>query len=197
MKTTWQLLYQHNLKHWQDPALQLINQKSEHVLRCWVGEISTQLLLMALGMNRHQLKPGHKQCLQLNKHQTQQFLMAACFHYQACLHQYQVLKDLRTQELDHATGLADILLYIRMSDQHPSSKQLAKAMNQTAPQVVGLKQQLKHLEHHQLIQKLTHKGLVFFDKNPLPHKHLFDPDQQVIIDYQRHLDTTGYEPLAY
>ncbi len=195
MKTTWQLQYHHNLNHLQEPGLQLVNQKNQHILRCWIGELSTQLLIMAMHMNRHFPEPGKNQCLQLNKHQTQQFLMAACFHYQACLHQYHVLRDLQACELDQTIGLADTLLYIRMSDQHPRRKHLAHVLHHTLPQVMDFKQQMDLLESHQLIQKLRHKGLVFYDKNPLPHKHLFDPQQQVVIDYQRHLDVSGFESL--
>jgi len=176
---TWQVNFTYNYKQSGECCLELCHEKRNTQLRSWFGPLAQHLF------NQPQLKLFSDQTKEqynfsIDKQMAQFLLIKASFFHQRCLHMYQVKDDIKRQELIYSHELCELLLFIRMSNQHPSHQTLELFVEYQIPWCEDLRSKIESLLSAKLIQKISlnstykHNGLVFYDKNPYPHDHLLN-----------------------
>jgi DNA-binding transcriptional MerR regulator len=138
---------------------------------------------------------GGQRQFSISKQLAQHLLIEASFQHQFCLHHFRVMTDLYQQQLP-AGMLEELLLYLRMTPRHPSHHQVLTVMSRIQPDNSRCEEHLEKLQEQRLIQKITHRGQVFYDKNPLPHAHLYDPEKNCLFDHHCQLDSANLELIS-
>ena len=190
----WQLKLELSNQCQQEYILSLSKNNSRKKLRSWFGPLALHLFLKA----KHQINPtsdikNQGDCLLFDKLFTQHFLIEASFYHQKCLMEFQVKNDLLSKGLSYDDQLGELLLYIRMTSQHPSYQTLLRVGNETTHNLKGIVSHIQTLKDNLLIQEIKHETYTFYDKNPLPHSHLYDPDKNIIFDYNHYIDPKAYQ----
>ncbi len=189
IQMTWQLKLIENHQQTGEHCLELCRINKHSPLRSWFGPIA-QLLLQ---QNHRYLPPSKKlndeantQRWAIDKQMAQYLLVQASFFHQRCLHQYQVNDDIKSKGLDNNHDLSELLLFIRMSSQHPSHQTLLTLVSSQLPSNKGLEGNLNTLLSAKLIQKISFHNWAFYDKNPYPHDHLLDLKTFELNDFNQH-----------
>ncbi|MFC3195411.1 hypothetical protein ACFODZ_14245 [Marinicella sediminis] len=194
MHHQWYLSYSENHLSLNEPGLLLHKKRNGLVLRSWIGPMAH--MLMSKLLRRHH--PDQARLtnngwqLPIDKQQAQHLLIEASFQQQFCLHHYQVTGDLLNHGLP-PEHFDELLLYLRMSLQHPSHQSLIQVMSLIQPDNHRNEEQLETLEQYKLIQRISHNNTCFYDKNPLPHAHLYDPKSHMLYDHHCQLDDSGLQ----
>jgi hypothetical protein len=126
----------------------------------------------------------------LDKTQAQHILIQAAMVQQHCMQHYRVYADLKTNNIDDLAS-HDLLLFIRMSNYHPSwSDLISYQQHSHVIESTHQMQSLLHiLQNKQLIQGITADNQQFYDKNPYPHCHVLDTITGRLSDYDCHLNS--------
>ena len=193
MNHQWQLTYDPDIRQLGEPGLTLHKHNSTEALRHWVGPLANHIVnRLSPHIRWPYVQPKAKSRLNISKLLAQHLLIEASFQHQHCLHHFQVIKDLKNNGLQ--TGnTAELLLYLRMTLQHPCHDHVLQVMSLMQPDNTRCEEQLCDLQDHQLIQSIKHRNTVFYDKNPLPHAHLYDPLQGCLYDHHSRLDCARLE----
>ena len=193
MNQHWQLTYNPNFRQLGEPGLTLHKHNSTEALRRWVGPLATRLInRLAEHTNQTAGIPGTKSRFNISKQLAQHLLIEASFQHQFCLHHFQVIQDLQSHRLQTGS-MEELLLYLRMTSQHPCHEDVLAVMSLIQPDNSCCEEQLITLQERHLIQKIAHRNTVFYDKNPLPHAHVYDPEQGCLYDHHSRLDCTRFE----
>ncbi len=179
---TWQLTYTENHQQSGESCLQLNHHKKNKQLRSWFGPLA-QHLFRLIKKQLSSTTTEHHTVFQIEKQLAQHLLIQASFYHQRCLHQYQVYDDIKNLQLNQHNELCELLLFIRMSAQHPSQQTLQQLIDNQLPWYTDFNTEIKTLIDAKLIQKIGYRGLVFYDKNPYPHDHILDLHNQRLHDY--------------
>ena len=174
---TWQLNFIKNHQQTGEYCLELCRINKPTPLRCWFGPMAQHLLQQSnhyLPSSQTLYTEGNTQRWGIEKQLAQHLLVEASFFHQRCLHQYQVNDDIKSKGLDNNHDLSELLLFIRMSAQHPSHQTLITLVNSQQHRSSAFEDNLNTLLSHKLIQKIGYNNWVFYDKNPYPHDHLLD-----------------------
>jgi hypothetical protein len=89
--------------------------------------------------------------------------------------------------LDDNHDLAEILLFIRMTDKHPCQQSLEQFTAQQTPWCHDMQAAIDRLLECKLIQQVKYQQWLFFDKNPYPHNHLLDIKNNSLVDYNHQM----------
>lgn len=183
---TWHLSMIENHQQSNEHCLQLRHHNKPTPLRSWFGPMAQHLLqqIRSCLPPAEKLKTKHNtQNFVLDKQLAQHLLIQASFFHQRCLHQYQISDDLKNKGLSHSHELCELLLFIRMSAQHPSHQTLQVWVENQLPYWVDFEAELNTLLNAKMVQKISHQDWVFYDKNPFPHDHLLDLTSLKLNDF--------------
>ena len=180
---TWKLTLELNHLNTKECRLTMTHCKRNVVLRQWFGPMAHQLLQMAKGNLNPVLSTTLDGSLLIDKQMAQYFLIEASFYHQKCLQQFQITADLKNKHLPIKQDLCELLLYIRMTHQHPSHESLAVFSACHLPCNAEFNQAIESLVDTRLIQRIEFLHFTFYDKNPYPHDHIFDCNSQTLKDH--------------
>lgn len=193
MKHTWQLIYQLKHQGLNEPSLSLKHQTKGSILRCWIGPMAEILMSQAIQLLKyHVTKTKPIIVLNISKQFAQHFLIEASLQQQLQLQRFYVVTDIQNKQGIQRQA-DELLLFIRMSCQHPCHQTLLHAMACMQPDNHRSEELIWQLQQQQLIQVIEHQNTRFYDKNPIPHRHLYDPKKHVIFDYNSHINSSGYQ----
>ncbi len=180
---SWQLKLTKNHQATKEYSLKLINKKANKTFRNWFGPLALQIYHKA---KRHLTKNQHKitkqNTLTFDKHFAQHVMIEASLYQQLCHHHYQTVEDLELKGLSHHTSTNNVLLYIRMTAQHPSRQTIKTLLWDEKNHGVDHDQIVDKLVQHRLIQKFKINDHIFYDKNPYPHNHLYNVETNQLTD---------------
>ncbi len=181
---SWQLSISHMQSPLNEYQLQLINNKTNKTWRSWFGPIAWQIYRKA----KSQVLKNHRFAVQNNsllfdKHYAQHLMIEASLHHHFCHHLYQTTDDLRQQDMAQDLDAHDLLLYIRMTPQHPCHQTISRLASEKSKLGVDHKLIIDRLVARRLIQKIVINQQTFYDKNPHPHDHLFNTQTGQLTDY--------------
>lgn len=165
-------------------VLSLSKSQTDTPFRNWFGALAGEIYKSIRdGLNLSLASPKT-----LNKTEVQHILIEAAMVQQQCLQHYRVYQDLAQYNLTDL-ALHDVLLFIRMSNYHPSKQDLFsyQQYSHVIESNDHLRSLLNQLQDKNLIQEIRTDNHVFFDKNPYPHCHIFDTKSGRISDYDCHL----------
>jgi len=193
MNTTWQLILTKNHLNLNEYGLVLKNSNSSSIMRCWFGLIAKKLWANAIKHSDH-INTGSKNSCHINcdKNFAQHLLIEASFLQQLCAQQFNIHKDLASNGMTINCVAAEILLFIRMTQQHPSREIITQIMDLTLRGNHDYEHPLNLLQEMRLIQKICYQDQSYYDKNPYPHCHVYDPENQTIYDYNNNLNLNKY-----
>ena len=193
MNQHWQLTYHPDFRHLGEAGLTLHKQDRSEALRHWVGPLAERLVnRLSQHNNTPTLNTHVSTQFNISKLMAQHLLIEASFQHQYCLHRFQVIKDLQKNQLQSGS-MEEVLLYLRMTPQHPCHDKVLEVMSLMQPDNTRCEEQLTELQECRLIQSIKHRNSVFYDKNPLPHAHLYDPEQGCLYDHHSRLDCARFE----
>lgn len=175
----WELSITHDYKETTESCLQLQHSDKENVFRSWFGPLAKYIYLTL--QNKFDFNPDKRSFL-IEKQFAQYTLMQASFHHQRCSHVYQINQDLENQGLSEKYELAEILLFIRMTPQHPSHETLIQFGQQQIPWCDDIEAAIEQLIETKLIQRIHCETHIFYDKNPYPHDHILDLSENTLND---------------
>ena len=145
--------------------------------------MAQQLFQLAKGLLNINLTKTFDLSFSIDKQAAQYFLIEASFYHQKCLQQFQITADLKNKQLSVTQQLSELLLYIRMTRQHPSHESLDVFSACHLPCNAGFDQTIESLIKAKLIQRIEFLHFKFYDKNPYPHDHIFDYNSQTLKDH--------------
>ncbi len=170
---TWHVGFIDNYQQTGECCLKLRHGKRGTQLRGWFGPLARHLYsLTQPQFHANQSKTSKH--LAIDKQMAQFLLIQASFFHQRCFHMYQVKDDIKRQNLNFSHEVCELLLFIRMSNHHPSHKTIQLFVQHQIPWCEDFEKKIEDLLAVKLIQKFSHNNLVFYDKNPYPHDHLLD-----------------------
>ncbi|TDR22741.1 hypothetical protein [Marinicella litoralis] len=178
---TWQLTLINNHRQSNECCLKMTQLKRNRILRQWFGPMAWQLFKSVTGDKTTPV--CHNEKVLLDKQTAQSFLIEASFFHQKCLQLYQINSDLKSKGLVPSQELCELLLYLRMTTQHPSHQIISLLADCHFPCNLSFDRALKALLNAQLIQKIVCLPFIFYDKNPYPHDHVFDQTSQSLTDH--------------
>ncbi len=159
--------------------------KRNNCLRQWFGPMAQQLFNIISSHRNSSTTCDHHRCILLDKQAAQHFLIEASFYQQKCIQQFQVTSDIRAKCLNPIQAMSELLLYIRMTNQHPSHENLHIFSHCHLPYDLEFEAALEALVVAKLIQKIEFLHFTFYDKNPYPHDHIFDHKSFTLTDQNR------------
>lgn len=177
---SWEIKINTNYKETSEYCLQLCHTKKNQSFRSWFGPLAHHIYLQ-LKRQFNFVKEQHK--LSVDKQLAQYVLMQASFLHQRCLYQFQVTHDLTNHHLSKRYEVAELLLFIRMTHQHPSHHTLLACAQSQIPWCIETDEAIKSLLDSKLIQKIECIDHIFYDKNPYPHDHVLDTSDYKLNDF--------------
>lgn len=176
---SWKLNLSHNFNHTNEYCLQLCHTEKNQSFRSWFGPLAKRI--------HHHLQsclklPTTDQPVTMDKHDSQYALMQASFLHQRYLYQFQVNHDLELNQLSNNFDLVELLLYIRMTKQHPNHETLLMFAQTQMPWCDEPEAAINLLVETKLIQKIDFLNYTFYDKNPYPHDHVLDLKKLILND---------------
>ncbi len=178
----WQLTLINNYQNSGESCVQLTHTKRENLLRSWFGPFAQQLFHSITNKVPTPVKNSHNCCLDIGKQCAQYLLVQASYQHQRCLYQYQVNQDLNNKGIQGAHELGDLLLYIRMTAQHPCHQNIEQLYNTQLSSCHDTGQALNTLLDARLIQQINYQQLTYYDKNPYPHDHVLNLRSEKLTD---------------
>ncbi len=191
---TWQIKYTPQLGNQKEACLTIQKHKKNYKLRGWYGplaELIFKVVQKYLPANHEQ----HKQQYAIEKQLAQFILIQASFLHQKCLHDYQVLSDTDKAGLCKHHDLTDLLLFIRMTANHPCFDSVMAFGQTQIPWCDDIETQLDQLLEQKLIQQVKYRQWHFYDKNPYPHDHILDLKNQRLFDHHQHNQLEKHQKL--
>lgn len=182
---TWKLTLIHNYQNSNEYCLTMTHLKRNSTLRQWYGPIARQLFKKASYKHNSFSSVENQHSILMDKQATQYFLIEASFFHQKCVQLFQINNDVKAKCLSLTQEVSELLLYIRMTDQHPSHKNLIIFADCHIPCHLDFENTLKSLLEVRLIQKIEILHFVFYDKNPYPHDHIFDHKSLTLKDHNQ------------
>lgn len=177
---SWQIHINSNHEETSECCLQLRHSDKNHTFRSWFGPLA-KLIYLQLQSKFNLTDCGHT--IQIEKQFAQYTLMHASFIHQRCMYQYQITNDLKLNNLSDQHDLAELLLFIRMTCQHPTERTLIACVQTQMPWCDEVERAIDALIETKLIQKIVCTDHVFYDKNPYPHDHVFDLKEHKLNDF--------------
>ena len=160
----------------------LNHEKKKNLLRCWFGPLALHLFQQTI-CSQQINQTTINQSIKIDKKMAQHLLIQASFFHQRCLQQYQVQNHLKQQFQSYSHELCDLLLFIRMSSQHPCQKTLQLFVDCQMPWCTDLDAEINTLLDAKLIQKIKYRDLIFYDKNPYPHDNILNLKTSKLEDF--------------
>ncbi len=176
----WELNINSNFKDTSECCLQLSHTEKKQSFRSWFGPLAKHIYIQL--QNKFNFR-AQGESFQIEKQFAQYTLMQASFHHQRCIYQYQINSDLEANALTGQYDLAELLLFIRMTPQHPSQDTLIEFAQKQMPWCADIDTAINQLLDAKLIQKIICDGHIFYDKNPYPHDHVLDIPSQKLKDF--------------
>lgn len=191
---SWQIYFTKNHQQTGDCCLQLTNSFSNYNLRSWSGPFASHLFdSIKPKLNTADTNNGS---VTIDKQFVQYLLIKASFLHQKCMYEYQVTSDLsKTIGLNDIHEMAEILLYIRMTEKHPCLESLIHFAEQQIPWCNDIHSAIEALLDHKLIQQIKYHRWCFFDKNPYPHNHLLDMETNCLVDHHHQMTIDNNQRL--
>ncbi len=180
---SWKLTIFDDYLHTGESCLKLTHSDRINTFRSWFGPMAHQLFNVAVDKYHRACRHQTQSQLSIQKQFAQHLLIEASFHHQRCLQRYQIYTDIKNSGLNHTQNLSEILLFIRMTPQHPCIDTLQLFANKQLPNCLDLEEALQSLTDVKLIQKICVKEIDFYDKNPYPHDHVWDFETKDLKDY--------------
>ncbi len=181
---TWQIRYTPQHPKHREACLTLQNNKKHYKLRGWYGPLA-ELIFKNIQKYLPIKKQQPIQQQTIEKQLAQFILIQASFLHQRCLHDYQITTDTEKAGLAKHHDLADLLLFIRMTANHPCYDSIMTLFDTQIPWCEDIDTQLNMLLECKIIQQLRFQNWHFFDKNPFPHNHVLDLQKQMLFDYHQ------------
>ena len=179
---TWIINYSRNFKQTDECCLELCHRNKSTPLRAWFGPLASQLFQL-INNQINLTKLASRSSFIIEKHQAQYLPIQASFLLQRCQHLYQVNKDLKHLDSKYQHEVCEILLFIRMSNQHPKQQTLQLFTDIQLPHCTDIETAIDVLLKAKLIQKIQYNDWVFYDKIPYPHDHVLDLNSLKLVDY--------------
>ncbi len=190
----WQLKLTANHQQSGEFCLSLSQGKRNHLLRRWFGPLAQHLFQQPV-CSREKTPATIDQDINIDKQMAQHLLIQASFFHQRCLQQYQIQNHLKQQCQHYSHELCELLLFIRMSSQHPCQKTLQLFVDCQMPWCTDIEAEINTLLDARLIQKIKYKDLIFYDKNPYPHDHLLNLKTSQLKDFNSHDTKINHQEL--
>ncbi|MCB1581668.1 MAG: hypothetical protein R3E90_08920 [Marinicella sp.] len=190
----WTIKYTPKWKNNQEALLTLVSSHQRHPLREWYGPLAELIFCSSYKHLSKHISMTTQQ-FDIEKQLAQFILMQACFLHQKCLHEYQVNQDTKKAGLTNNNDLAELLLFIRMTSNHPNQHSLMTFHNAQIPWCDDFETRIDNLINSKLIQHIRYKNMDFFDKNPYPHDHILDLHDKVLFDYQQNFPIREHQKL--
>jgi hypothetical protein len=190
---TWKLSYDRQCNLHQEACLTIHNDRKQYKLRGWYGPMA-ELILQSI---KKFIPRIHTSPLKqpIEKQMAQFILMQASFLHQKCLHEFQVQTDTDRVGLSDDHNLAELLLFIRMTANHPCSDSIAAFSQTQIPWCDDVQTHLNQLVDCKLIQRVKYQQWYFYDKNPYPHNHIVDLQDQMLFDHHLHKPIKNHQKL--
>jgi|GEM_PF-2284201 len=178
----WKLSLTHNHQQSNEYCLTMTHLKRNCQLRQWFGPIAQQLFKQASYKHNIIASAQNQLSMIIDKQSAQHFLIEASFFHQKCVQLYHINQDLKANCLELTQEISELLLYLRMTDQHPTHENLNLFADCHMHCHLDFEKALKALIEANLIQKIEILHCIFYDKNPRPHDHIFDHQNMTLID---------------
>ncbi|MCX7553867.1 hypothetical protein OS175_08250 [Marinicella sp. S1101] len=190
---TWTLHIDCNFQNTHEFCLQLNHTDKARNFRSWMGPMAKHLFMQ---LQQNLARCTSSQSFIIEKQLAQYALMQASFHHQRCLHQFQIIQDLEAIDLAGHNEMADMLLFIRMTPQHPCHDTLLLFSQQQTPWTQDAEAVIAQLVEAKLIQIIKCGEQTYYDKNPYPHDHVLDLNTLKLTDFTAEGPVEKYQTLV-
>ena len=179
-KKNWLLKWDSEISGHKLSLVKCINQPK--TLRVWTGALAVVL--------RQHMESELKGCdlsvqsLRLGKVQVQRLLICVTVAYQRLLCGLGVHRDLYRKDVLVNHLNTHVLLQVRLAHEHLNKDRLCNIIQQAGiDDVSAYEACLQRLHQKHLIQLISLPGgMIFVDKNPEPHAHVYLRRQQILMD---------------
>ncbi len=196
---TWQINLINDFRCSGETCLELTHHHRYCQLRNWFGPFAQRLFNSIKDQLLRSNDDSVIHQIIVDKQFAQYLLVQASFLHQRCMHQYQVHQDIHDKGITYSHELGELLLYVRMTPQHPSQQTLEHFIDTQLAWCDETEQAIHTLLESKLIQKIKFNQQTYYDKNPYPHDHILNLDTNILSDYtgQEYMGSTSLQIINH